>query len=370
MSGISRARALLAAAGVVLRADLPVLLARAGLAGLAVSFLLVQFWYLIPWDRLVGLLSRDLSARMGFAALVTAACATAIGALPPVPPSLARAAPRWALGLLRLPTALVVAGPALVAGLLLPGGLRTGLWVATIELVLMGVPAGLLLAPLGEWSPIVANLVALLGLVGLGWRQGARAAEAVPRGTGVPRGAWSALLWRDLVSLWRNERGVVLAAFAAAVPLGVLGWGFRANGRLRGAALIEALTLLVCAVAPGAGGALAALRRVLGAAFDRPAWPVSPSRRVSVLAVVALLWLLPASTALAAGPGLGVAELRAGRCRWRWRARRPGSRRVGPASTTGSSWAVWCSWRAWCSPVTPARRRCSPRSSWRGPHGC
>lgn len=297
-----------AAAGVVFRSDLPKLIRRAGFPALLGMFLLVQFWSIIPWPHLFARLSQDPGACAVALLVLVALPVSAVRVLPPVPTPIRLATPRAVLGWLRGPTALLLLAPF---GLFVVGvdgglGLLFPMFVS-INLGISGVWPGLLLAPLAAVAPVVAHGLGVLMLTASGWWPVATVSAAPPwRRIGPPRGAWSALLWRDLVALWRVERGVVTSALWVAVPAGVLGWGFRANGGLRGAALGEALALALCCVAPGAGAALAGLRRALGAGFDRPAWPVGSGRRISSLWVVALLWLLPTSSALAAGGGLGV----------------------------------------------------------------
>lgn len=309
----------------MLRAVLPGVMNRLGPAVLALLFLLVEFWDLIPW----GLWRARLADDPDRAALLGMGLVTAwILAFRPTladlrtHPALApwwRTSPSsWRRGLAITPALLVISAPILVAGLLFPQPLLFG-----AAAVLLGglagsrpwlvVPAAILLALGHPLAPLF--FAASPSLAGLAHRhpvrskresgvRGPRARGGVvplPAGLLVHLSPLMALVHRDALTLWRRSRSLLQGALIAALPPALFTWGLRRNGA-NDATVATATATLICAVSPLAAVALSRVRHQQGSTFFLRRWPPGPGLRVLSLLVVALGVLAPTSAALAAAP--------------------------------------------------------------------
>lgn len=199
-------------------------------------------------------------------------------------------------------------------------GLAAGptlLWAARRRLgALIGAGLAAGLAALGQrWPVLMAPLalgiwLATVPLVGHGVVIWAEDHEGLPvRLPWRPQTAAGALLQRDLICLWRRERGLLLGFVAAAPVLGLAVAAMRINGPTEAPGLAVGTVVGLSLIGAGVLNVLGALARHLGSQLDPPAWPIPALHRAAGLTTLAGLALAPSWAAAAVGgsPTLGPA---------------------------------------------------------------
>lgn len=310
---MARALLLLRLAAWTTRARAPRVVEAHRLVWIGMLLGVVQLWTAVDWEAVARAIDGIGAARGVVGGALVLLVAREVAPLRVEAP-FARLLPRPAHGPVLLPSALLAAGPALAAAILFPGGpLLRGIGWAGIALW-AGSPAAwipaLAAATAGEWIGdhlgAVRLLVDLPLLVSAGWRPLALAAPA-RTAAWRPGSALGVLVGRDLLCLWRTDRGVILGALASAPFPAALVWGLRENGHLRGGDLARAVAVLLCVVALGPAAGLGRLRERLAGHFFPRAWPASARLRVGSLLAVFLLLLAPTHVAMAAVSGPAVA---------------------------------------------------------------
>ncbi len=295
------------------------LLSRVGPAALLVLFVAVQGATMIPWGAWAAWLHAHPSAASAIGVGSIAAwqvvfagalrAATLDEALAPI--WRAGLGP-WRRGLAVSPALAVAAAPPLAFSVLFPGLIWPPFAARVATAIVLGalamhssarwvVPA--VAAALAFVEPRVPGVVLLVGAVPLAGRVHASASRqrigVRPTGGRVPTRPLSALVWRDLVAVWRTAPAVFVASALVAAPAAALIAGFRRNGTSDGG-LGAAAAILGCAVSPVFGVALGRLRVALGPSFHLRRWPIDPGARVASLLLVMGATFLPSGAAMAA----------------------------------------------------------------------
>jgi len=197
--------------------------------------------------------------------------------------------------------ALLWLGSWLVPGLAVAAGGPRGLGLAAAGLVLGGALIGAGRA-WPTWTPALVALAwagALPTVSRTYHRLRQPSARRRRRLPWRPRTALGAVLRRDLLCLWRRERGTVLMCLVPPVPVAavVLALRFRAHTVDPAAATL----VLLAASAPLSAHLLGRLAARLGRRLDPPEWPVAPWLRSLGLVIVGWLALAPAWAGSMAG---------------------------------------------------------------------
>lgn len=181
-----------------------------------------------------------------------------------------------------------------------------GRWGWTLGL---SVGFGALTAAARAAGPLEGPLCLLGGLAGLALMGPARLAgarrvsdeslEPAVR----PVGPVSALVSRDVLALWRLDRGRVVLALLGPLLTWPLLHGLWRHG-MQGESLVQAALVLFALSSAGPAAALSQLAERLGRALDVPEWPVPPGARALTLLATPLVWGAVASLELlSAAPG-------------------------------------------------------------------
>lgn len=206
------------------------------------------------------------------------------------------------------PWASPLAGAWLVLGLsaplvfsqLRPDGRRWG-WALGL-----GLAGGALIALARRFPGAEAAIALPGGLVGMALIGPARLAgarriadeERAPARR--PRGPLAALVTRDLLALWRLDRGLVLGCAAGLALPWPLMRGLWRNGGLEGEGLEAAALILMALASPLLAMLMSQLGERLGRGLDVPEWPVSVRSRALSLALIPAIWGISATFALVA----------------------------------------------------------------------
>jgi hypothetical protein len=197
--------------------------------------------------------------------------------------------------------------PALAAG-----GRRRWLGPAGVVAGLVAGAAHATGAPLVWASAAWLAAAAAVGPLTLAWADD-RPHAAPPPVPLRPRGPWTAILHRDLLTLWRTERPLVSGALAGAVVVALPTAGMARSGDWAGSAVTAAAVIALALLGPLSLAAVTAVARRLGRRLDPPEWPVTALQRALALAMVGGGALLPGWAAAAvAAPPIGVGHLRIG----------------------------------------------------------
>lgn len=284
-----------------------------------ILFGLVQFWTQIPWDLVRAWLAADIARAaavgIGLLALWQAAWGSTLAALvtrPTLAPFWRTAPGPWTRGVAIAPVLVATAAPVLA---------MSGLWphptfvlahigsaivfgsLATTRLGMLAiVPAAAALFALTIYTPWLPIVFALwvAGVVHR-WSTRPTPLQRPARSYTIPSpiGPFTALLYRDVLTLMRTAPDVLRGAVLAAVPAAALVFGFRRNGA--SAELLGlAAAILACACAPVGGMALERLRANLGNSTFVRRWPPGATARVTALLFVTLGVFAPTGVAMAA----------------------------------------------------------------------
>jgi hypothetical protein len=296
---------------------------------IALLFGVVQFWTIIPWDRVhsgIAGLSPVRSAGLGVGLQVGWMLAwgptlrTLLVERPALRPWWRSGLAAGQRGLAVAPVLLVCAAPMLVAALFWPvpgatlvwragvamlvGMLLAGRWrVAALAMGALAVAAEAVARTMGMEAGLVGIAMACAGAIGPIHARSAMAETPARRAWIArwrPRTPLGALVWRDFAALARTAPELVRAPWVPVFPLAVLVYLLRVRGGLDTPGIVEAMGVCACVCAPLGGAALGRVRVALGDQLFVRRWPPGAALRGLSLLLVALATFLPTGTALAA----------------------------------------------------------------------